>query len=318
MRPCRFHSIQVLAHGQWCTKEHSSHLPSQDQAGRWDWAPFSTLLQAFSKPKDSKKPSSPTWSRSGTSLHHSTSPTSPWDDGLELSTLVFLSLKVDQQSEHCLSCSKGAGGQRGAPQILTPPHPFPSTAQHITEVAAANGEYAFKTLIQTPESVLALLSEGVPLEVGMQDLLWYLSPLPRPILIVYNFWAPEMPALFKTLGAMGMKEEFCNIVGGYVDMLSLIKEKLPKAPSYKLKNLLGRHRQQQLSRSSVLATAKALQELWGALKLPARADSGMVLTHCNLQSYSILLPLVREKLLTRRAAKILARRNLILCELEKV
>ncbi|XP_029869225.1 protein PML [Aquila chrysaetos chrysaetos] len=242
---------------------------------------------ASSKPKDSKKPSSPTWSGSGTSPHHSTGPTSPLDDGLELSTLVFLSLKVDQKT------------------------------QLITEVAAVNGEHTFKTLIQTPESVLALLSQGVPMEVGMQHLLWYLSPLPRPILIVYNFWALELPALFKALDATGRKVDFCRVVGGYVDMLSLIKEKLPKAPSYKLKNLLRRHLQQQLNEGSALATAKALQELWGALELPAHADTGMMLTHCNLQSYTILQPLVQEKLLTKRAAKTLARRSLILWELEE-
>lgn len=79
-------------------------MPSQPGPSRQTGlAPFSNLLQASSKPKDSKKPSSPTWSRSGTSPHLSTGPTSPWDDGLELSTLVFLSLKVDQKSEHCLS-----------------------------------------------------------------------------------------------------------------------------------------------------------------------------------------------------------------------
>ncbi|KAM6058973.1 protein PML-like [Chlamydotis macqueenii] len=243
---------------------------------------------ASSKPKDSKKPPSPTWSESGTSPYLSTGPTSPWDDRSELSTLVFLSVKVDQKT------------------------------QLITEVAAANGEHTFKTLIQTPESVLALLSQGVPMEVGMQHLLWYLSPLPRPILIVYNFWAPELPAIFKALDATGKKVDFCHVVGGYVDMLSLIKEKLPKAPSYKLKNLLRRHLQQQLNEGSALATAKALQELWGALELPTHADTGMLLTHCNLQSYSILRPLVQEKLLSKRAAKILARRNLILWKLEEV
>ncbi|XP_042660021.1 protein PML [Tyto alba] len=243
---------------------------------------------APSKPSDSKKPSSPTWSGSSTSPCHSTGPTSPQDDGLELSTLVFLSLKVDQKT------------------------------QRITEMAVANGEHTFKTLIQTPESVLALLSQGVPMEVGMQHLLWYLSPLPRPVLIVYNFWALELPSLFKALDATGRKVDFCHIVGGYVDMLSLIKEKLPRAPSYKLKNLLKRHLQQQLNEGSALATAKALQELWGALKLPACADAGMMLTHCNLQSYTILQSLVQEKLLTKRVAKILARRNLILWELEEV
>uniref|UniRef100_A0A8C0AQG8 Protein PML n=1 Tax=Buteo japonicus TaxID=224669 RepID=A0A8C0AQG8_9AVES len=200
--------------------------------------------------------------------------------------------------------------REGHPKYLLQSCPFPSAAQLITEVAAVNREHTFKTLIRTPESVLALLSQGVPIEVGMQHLLWYLSPLPRPILIVYNFWALELPALFKALDATGRKVDFCRIVGGYVDMLSLIKEKLPKAPSYKLKNLLRRHLQQQLNEGSALATAKALQELWGALELPDCADAGMMLTHCNLQSYTILRPLVQEKLLTRRAAKILARRSL--------
>ncbi|XP_075570324.1 protein PML [Pelecanus crispus] len=242
---------------------------------------------ASSKPKDSKKPSSPTWSGSSTSPHRNTGHTSSWDDGSELSSLVFLTLKVDQKT------------------------------QRIMEVAAANGEHTFKTLIQTPESVLALLSQGVPMEVGMQHLLWYLSPLRRPILVIFNFWAPELPALFKALDATDRKADFCHVVGGYVDMLSLIKEKLPKAPSYKLKSLLRRHLQQQLNEGSTLATAKALQELWGALELRAHASARMVLTHCNLQSYTMLRPLVQEKLLSRRAAKILAQRNLILWELEE-
>ncbi|XP_051484384.1 protein PML [Apus apus] len=247
-----------------------------------------THNEASSKPKDSKKPSSPTWSRSGTSPHHSTGPTSPWDDRWELSTLVFLSLKVDQKT------------------------------QRITEVAATNGENTFKMLIQSPESVLVLLSQGVTMEVGMQNLLWYLSSIPRPVLVTYNFWALELPALFKALDATGRKVDFCHMVHGYMDMLSLIKEKRPGAPSYKLKNLLQEHLGQQLNSCSTLATAKALQELWWALELPAQPEVGTMLTHCNLQSYTMLLPLVHEKLLTRKAAKTLARRNLILWRVKEV
>lgn len=228
---------------------------------------------------------------------------------------MFLSLKVDQKSKH--RGTRGWGAERGTPKYLLHPHPFPSAAQNITEVAAANGECTFKILIQTPDSVLALLSQGVSMEVGMQNLLWYLSLIPRPILIVYNFWTLELPALFKALDATGRKVDFCQVVGGYVDMLALIKEKLPKASSYRLKNLLRGYLQQQLNEGSTLATAKALQDLWGVLALPVQPDTGMMLTHCNLQSYTILQTLVQEKLLTRRAAKILARRNLILWELEE-
>ncbi|XP_065544045.1 protein PML-like isoform X3 [Lathamus discolor] len=240
------------------------------------------------KPKKIKNSSSPTWSGSGTSPHHSTGPNSPMDDESELSTLVFLSLKTEQRT------------------------------QHITEVAATSGEHTFKTLIQTPESLLALLSQGVSMEVAIQNLLWYLSLFPRPILIVYNFWAPELPSLFKALDAAGRKVDFCRAVRGYVDMLPLVKEKTPKASSYKFRNLLRKHKQQQRNEGSALAAAKALQELWEVLELPACAEARMLLTHCNLQSYTVLQALVQEKLLTRRAAKVLARRNLIFYELEDV
>lgn len=207
--------------------------------------------------------------------------------------------------------------KRSTPKYLLQPHPFLPTAQQITEVAAVSGDNIFKTLIQTPESMLALLSQGVPLEVAIQHLLCYLSTFPKPILVVYNFWSRELPSLFRALDASSKKVDFCHAVGGYVDMLALLKEKLPTATSYRLKSLLKRHLQQQLIEASALASAKALQDLWHSLKLPAQADEGMLLTHCNLQCYTMLLPLLREKLLTRRAVRILAQRNLILWELEE-
>ncbi|XP_064524603.1 protein PML isoform X1 [Pseudopipra pipra] len=241
---------------------------------------------AFSEAKDSKKPSSPTWSRSGTSPHNSTGPTSPLDDRLEPGALVFFSLKVDLRT------------------------------QNIMEMAAVNGDHSFRTLIQTPESVLALLPEGVPLEVGVQYLLWHLSLLPRPILIIWNFWGLELPALFKALDATGRKVDFCHVVCGYMDMLSLVKDRVPQAPSYRLNNLLKRYLQQRLGEGA-LAKAKALQNLWGALALPVSLDMEMMLTHRNAQSYTLLWPFVQEKLLTKRAAKVLAQRNLILQDLEE-
>ncbi|XP_025971622.2 protein PML-like isoform X2 [Dromaius novaehollandiae] len=219
--------------------------------------------------------------------HHGSGSASPWGYGPGLSTLVFFNLKVDQKT------------------------------QQIMQIAAANGDHSFKTVIQTPESVLPLLSQGVPLETAMEQLLWYLHSVPRPILVIYNFWAPELSALFKALDATAKKVDFCHTVGGYLDMLPMIKEKFPKAPSYKLKNLLRKHLRQQLNEGSALATAKALQGLGEALELFSCPDPGPLFTHCNLQSYTVLRTLIQEKLLTKRAAKILARRNLILWELEQ-
>ncbi|XP_025899430.1 protein PML-like [Nothoprocta perdicaria] len=212
---------------------------------------------------------------------------SPWGHGPGLTTLVFFHLEMDPKT------------------------------QQITEIAAANGDHTFKTVIRTPESMLTLLSQGVSLETAMEQFLWYLYSVPGPILVTYNFWEPELPALFKALDATAKKVDFCHTVGGYLDMLPLIKEKVPKAPSYKLKNLVRRYLRQQLNKGSALATTKALQTLGQVLELFPNPDPAPTMTHCNLQSYTVLQSLVQEKLLTRRAAKVLARRNLILWELEQ-
>ncbi|XP_074862928.1 protein PML-like isoform X2 [Carettochelys insculpta] len=190
--------------------------------------------------------------------------------------------------------------------------------QMITQLAAVNGESSFKALIQTPESVLTLLAQGISLETGLKNFLCYLHSVPTPILVVYNFWAPALTVLFKALDSFAKKWEFCTTVVGYLDTLPWIKEKVPVLGRYKMKNLTRLYLHKPLNDSSALASAKALRDLCELLEIHTEPDQRRTLSHCNLESYTSLQPLLQEKLLTRSAAKTLAMRSMVLCELQEL
>ncbi|XP_074925413.1 protein PML isoform X2 [Chelonoidis abingdonii] len=190
--------------------------------------------------------------------------------------------------------------------------------QMITQLAAVNDENSFKVVIQTPESVLSLISQGVSLETGLEHFLCYLRSVPKPILVVYSFWTSELTVLFKALDSFAKKWDFCTTVCGYLDTLPLIKEKIPTFRLYKMKNLVRMYLHKPLNDSSALASAKALRDLCKLLEIHTDPDPRPVLSHCNLESYTSLQPLLQEKLLTRSATKTLAMRNMVLCELQEL
>ncbi|XP_067399305.1 protein PML isoform X2 [Emydura macquarii macquarii] len=187
--------------------------------------------------------------------------------------------------------------------------------QMITQLAAVNGENSFKAVIQTPASVLSLISQGVSLETGLEHFLCYLRSVPKPLLVVYNFWTVELTVLFKALDSFAKKWDFCTTICGYLDTLPWIKEKNPGLGLYKMKNLVRLYLQKPLNGSSALASAKALRDLCNLLKIHADPEPRPAFSHCNLESYTSLQPLLHEKLLTRSAAKTLAMRSMVLCEL---
>lgn len=189
--------------------------------------------------------------------------------------------------------------------------------QMITQLAAVSGESSFKAVIQTPESVLSLISQGVSLETGLEHFLCYLRSVPKPLLVVHNFWASELTVLFKALESLAKKWDFCTAVCAYLDTLPLLRERIPMLGRYKLKNLVRMCLHKPLNDSSALASAKALRDLCKHLEIHTNPDPRSVRSHCNLESYTSLQSLLQEKLLTRSAAKTLAMRSMVLCVLQE-
>nr|XP_048723549.1 protein PML-like isoform X4 [Caretta caretta] len=189
------------------------------------------------------------------------------------------------------------------------------TANKILQLALVDGEKNFTILIQPLKSLPGLISKGGVCEIGVKTLFRYLCSVHKPILAGYDLWSPALPILFQSLDLISKKEEFSAAVFGFLDILPLIKEKIPKAGSYKLKNLANTYIWRQLSDNSPLENAKALRDLCTVLEIDPVEDPKPVLTCSNLECYASLQPLLNEKLLTKPSVRMLSMHNMSLSKL---
>ncbi|XP_074820804.1 protein PML-like [Natator depressus] len=189
------------------------------------------------------------------------------------------------------------------------------TANKILQLALVDGEKNFTILIQPLKSLPGLISKGGVCEIGVNTLFHYLCSVHKPILAGYDLWSPALPILFQSLDLISKKEEFSAAVFGFLDILPLIKEKIPKAGSYKLKNLANAYIWRQLGDNSPLENAKALRDLCTVLEIDPVEDPRPVLTCSNLECYASLQPLLNEKLLTKPSVRMLSMHNMSLSKL---
>ncbi|XP_015728085.1 protein PML-like isoform X2 [Coturnix japonica] len=152
-------------------------------------------------------------------------------------------------------------------------------------------------------------------EVGLRDLLIHLSTIRRPILAAYGLWSLPFPTLLKNLTAIGMKAEFFSVVHGFMDVLPLIKEKIPENQSCKLENLANSLLWQDLSNCSTMESARATRDLCNVLEIDLNNRPIKLLSPANLESFMSLQPLLDKKLLTRPSAQTLASHGIGLPEL---
>ncbi|XP_074862999.1 protein PML-like [Carettochelys insculpta] len=183
------------------------------------------------------------------------------------------------------------------------------------QLAVVDGEKSFTILIPPLKALPSLVTKGDVCETGMKSLFQYLWSVHNPVLAGYELWALALPVLFQSLALISKKEEFSAVVFGFLDVLPLIKEKIPKAGSYKLKNLASTYIWRQLEDNSPLENAKALRDLCIVLEVDPVEEPGPVLTCSNLECYISLQPLLNEKLLTKPAVQTLSMHNVSLSQL---
>uniref|UniRef100_A0A8V0ZBV5 Protein PML n=1 Tax=Gallus gallus TaxID=9031 RepID=A0A8V0ZBV5_CHICK len=152
-------------------------------------------------------------------------------------------------------------------------------------------------------------------EMGLRDLLSHLSTIRRPILAAFDLWSLPFPTLLKSLMAIGKKEEFFSMVYGFLDVLPLIKEKIPMKESCKLKNLASNLLWRDLRSSSTLESAKATKDLCNVLEIDLKSKPRQLLSLANLESFMSLQPLLDKRLLSRPSAQTLASHGIGLPEL---
>ncbi|XP_074153123.1 LOW QUALITY PROTEIN: protein PML [Sminthopsis crassicaudata] len=192
-----------------------------------------------------------------------------------------------------------------------------SKTKKISQLAAVNGENNFRIIIQQEEALFSLFSRGVAIEDGLQNFLCYLRSSSHPILAGYKLWSPGLTVFFKALETFSKKGEFHETISGFLDILPLVREKVPTASSYKLKNMVKTYLSRNMNDNSALASVRAMRDLCKVLHISlGQGVSRRVMPFTNLDCFASLQQLVHGNVLTRTQAKLLALRNVSLTELQ--
>nr|XP_005000138.1 protein PML isoform X2 [Cavia porcellus] len=187
--------------------------------------------------------------------------------------------------------------------------------QKINQLAAVNQESKFQVLIQ-PEAFSSIYTKAVSLETGLQHFLSFLRSLHRPILACYNLWGPGLPNFFKALEDINKFWEFQESISGFLSAMPLIRERVPGARSFKLKNLVKTYLARNMSKHSALATVLAMRDLYRLLEVsPGPQLAQHVYPVSTLQCFSSLQPLVQAAALSRAEAQLLALHSVSFLEL---
>ncbi|XP_052527949.1 protein PML-like [Tympanuchus pallidicinctus] len=185
----------------------------------------------------------------------------------------------------------------------------------VIQMAVVDKEKILSVLIQPTMCLPNSTAKTSSYEVGLRDLLSHLSTIRRPILAAFSLWSLPLPTLLKSLSAIGKKEEFLSTIYGFLDVLPLIKEKVPDKESCKLKNLASNLLWRDLSNCSTLESASAMMDLCNVLEIDLENKPTQLLSPASLESFMSLQPLLDKKLLSRPSAQTLASHGVGLPEL---
>lgn len=199
-------------------------------------------------------------------------------------TLVFFDLKIDNET------------------------------QKISQLAAVNRESKFRVLIQ-PEA-FSVYSKAVSLEVGLQHFLNFLTSMHHPILACSKLWGFELPIFFQALNDIKRLQEFQKAISGFLAVLPLIRERIPSASSFKLRNLAKTYLARNMSERSALAAVLAMRDLCCLLEVsPGPQLVKHIYPFSNLECFASLRPLVQARVLSQPQARLLALHNVSFPEL---
>ncbi|XP_060115771.1 protein PML-like [Heteronotia binoei] len=181
---------------------------------------------------------------------------------------------------------------------------LPGKILHL--VAVIDETSIFSVVIQPLLSSPRRDMQGGLCEIGLEAFLCCLLSLHQPILVGYDLWSMNFPALAGALRTIKKEEDFKGAIFGFLDALPLIKERVPNLPSYSLKSLENIYLTGQLNESQVIDCAKTVKDLCIVLDLNPGVDRRLVIPYSSLQSFGSLKPLLTRGLLSRSTVQALA------------
>lgn len=177
-----------------------------------------------------------------------------------------------------------------------------------------NRESKFRVLIQP--GAFSVYSKAVSLETGLQHFLGFLTSMHRPILACLRLWGPGLPIFFQALNDINKLWEFQEAISGFLAVLPLIRERIPGASSFKLRNLARTYLARNMSERSALAAVLAMRDLCCLLEIsPGLQLVQHIYSFSSLQCFASLQPLIEANVLPQPEARLLALHNVSFLEL---
>ncbi|XP_032088706.1 protein PML-like [Thamnophis elegans] len=153
---------------------------------------------------------------------------------------------------------------------------------------------------------------------GMDEFLKYLRSLQRPIMVGYNLWSMDLPALLVALQKINKEEQFEASIQGFLDALPLIREMSPEISNYSLKNLDKTYFWGELDSNKADDCAQTLKNLCTIFEINILFQTRPLIGWSSFRCYASLQPLLREKVLSMPSVQTLALHNISLLTLQSV
>ncbi|XP_026540335.1 protein PML-like isoform X2 [Notechis scutatus] len=151
---------------------------------------------------------------------------------------------------------------------------------------------------------------------GLDELLQYLSILQVPILVGYKLWSMDIPALLNALQEINKEQQFEGSILGFLDVLPLIREKIPDISKNTLKNVDKKYLCGTLDHTNMSNCVRYLMELCTRYEINKEFLRLQLIPCSSLRCYSSLQPLLRERVLSMPSVQTLALHNISLDTLQ--
>ncbi|XP_078409956.1 protein PML-like [Cetorhinus maximus] len=212
--------------------------------------------------------------------------------------LVFFQLQTTGMESSDIVQLSAVSGEKIFDKYILPSNPLSAGAAAVTE-------------IQIMDGILYLRGEPQPtcsLQEAMAAFFQFLQSLDKPLLAGHNIWFRDCQIIYKAWGDLFMKDQFARCVTGFLDMLWLAKDIVPRSEvrNYKLKHLVGTYVGELFLEDRALNNVRALQELYCVLK----PTPGLIRSNCfsfsQLECRVTLQPLFDQEVICRAVVDKLA------------
>ncbi|XP_040893924.1 DNA polymerase III PolC-type-like [Toxotes jaculatrix] len=186
-----------------------------------------------------------------------------------MSSLIFFDLETTGlNTSQCDMIQLSAiCGNRVFNHYTLPRCPITMGAQEVTGFSVSSGSLYY----------CGVRKHTFPLDYALTSFITFLHSFPKPVLLAgHNAMRFDVPVLSRLLQEFSLKQQFQEVVSGFVDTYVLSKRLYPDLAGHSLEKLVSRFLRETYNAHNAVADARMLQELYNEWN-----PSGRIVLECT-------------------------------------